>query len=47
MPATRRPVTLHLNIARVWLFGQREDVPGQSDMYLAGFSLTFRKVVTH
>jgi len=48
MPGTRRPVTLHLNIARVWLFGQREDLPGaQSDMYLAGFSLTFRKLVTH
>lgn len=48
MPGTRRPVTLHLNLARVWLFGQREDVPGvQSDMYLAGFSLTFRKMVTH
>ena len=47
MPGTRRPVTLHVNLARVWLFGQREDVPGvQSDMYLAGFSLTFRKMVT-
>ena len=45
MPGTKRPVTLHLNMARVWLFGQREDVP-QSDMYLAGFSLTFRKIVT-
>ena len=46
MPGARRPVTLHLNMARVWLFGQREDVP-QSDMYIAGFSLTFRKMVTH
>jgi hypothetical protein len=45
MPGTRRPVTLHLNMARVWLFGQREGMP-QSDMYLAGFSLTFRKMVT-
>jgi len=47
MPGTRRPVTLHVNLAKVWLFGPREDVPGaQSDMYLAGFSLTFRKMVT-
>ena len=48
MPGTGRPVTLHLNIARVWLFGQREDLAAaQSDMYLAGFSLTLRKVVRH
>jgi len=48
MPGTKRPVTLHANLARVWLFGQKDDMPGtQSDMYIAGFSLTFRKVVTH
>ena len=48
IPATRRPATLHMNLARVWLLGSMEDVSGtQSNMYLAGFSLTFRKVVTH
>ena len=48
IPATRRPATLHMNLARVWLLGNMEDVSGtQSNMYLAGFSLTFRKVVTH
>jgi len=48
IPATRRPATLHVNLARVWLLGRMEDVPGvESDMYIAGFSVTFRKIVTH
>ncbi len=47
MPRTRRPATLHVNLAKVWLFGVDENVTAaQTDMYLAGFSLTFRKV-TH
>jgi hypothetical protein len=45
MPQMRRPATLHVNLAKVWMFGNTENVPGvQSDMYLAGFSLTFKKV---
>lgn len=45
MPRVRRPATLHVNLAKVWMFGNTENVPGaQSDMYLAGFSLTFKKV---
>lgn len=47
MPRTRRPATLHVNLAKVWLFGVSENVTAtQNDMYLAGFSLTFRKM-TH
>lgn len=47
IPGTHRPATLHVNLARVWLLGRMDDVPGvQSDMSLAGFSVTFRKV-TH
>jgi hypothetical protein len=47
IPGTHRPATLHMNLARVWLLGRMDDVPGvQTDMSLAGFSLTFRKV-TH
>lgn len=48
LPGARRPATLHINIAKVWLLGEREDLPGvERDMYIAGFSLTFRKVVRH
>lgn len=44
MPRTRRPATLHLNLARVWFIGGSETIPGvHNDMYLAGFSLTFKK----
>jgi len=44
MPGLRRPGTLHLNLARVWLFGPAETPAGfDTSMYLAGFSLTFRK----
>jgi len=47
MPRTRRPATLHVNLAKVWLFGRAENAPPvQSDMYLAGFSVTFKKVQT-
>ena len=36
-----------VNLAKVWLFGVSENVTAtQNDMYLAGFSLTFRKM-TH
>jgi hypothetical protein len=42
MPRMKRPATLHVNLAKVWLFGKAEEASGvQSDTYLAGFSLTF------
>jgi hypothetical protein len=45
MPRMRRPATLHVNLAKVWLFGGTENAAAaQNDMYLAGFSLTFRKM---
>jgi len=39
-----RPSILHLNLAKVWLIGGTS-LPASFDsgMYLAGFSLTFRK----
>ena len=44
MPRMHRPATLHVNLARVWFLASDENVPGvQNDMYLAGFSLTFKK----
>jgi hypothetical protein len=42
LPGTRRPAALHLNIARVWLLGTSA-VPIERDVYLAGFSLTFKQ----
>lgn len=45
MPRMGRPASLHLNLARVWFLGGTETMPGVSnDTYLAGFSLTFKKV---
>ncbi len=44
LPGVRRPSTLHLNLAKLWLLGARENPAGaNTDMYLAGLSLTFRK----
>jgi hypothetical protein len=40
-PGTHRPSRLHLNIARVWLLGGNR-MPTAGEMYLAGFSLTFK-----
>lgn len=40
-PGTHRPSALHLNLARVWILGQNR-LPGAGEMYLAGFSLTFK-----
>lgn len=40
-PGTHRPSRLHLNIARVWLLGGNR-LPTAGEMYLAGFSLTFK-----
>jgi hypothetical protein len=43
-PGLRRPSTLHLNLAKVWMLGRApETLAGfDSGMYLAGCSLTFR-----
>jgi hypothetical protein len=47
MPGTGRPATLHVNLARVWFIGGSDSVPGvRNDLYLGGFSLTFKKVQT-
>ncbi len=36
MPRTRRPATLHVNLARVWFIGGSDSVPGvRNDLYLA------------
>jgi hypothetical protein len=44
VPGMRRPSTLHVNLAKVWLLGSTANLAGvNSDMYLAGFSLTFRQ----
>jgi len=44
IPGMARPSILHLNLAKVWLIGGTP-LPASFDsgMYLAGFSLTFRK----
>ena len=44
LPAMRRPGSLHLNLAKVWLLGHDRLTSIDSGMYLAGFSLTFRPV---
>jgi len=44
MPGFKRPSTVHVNIARVWLFGNgSETLPFSDDLYLAGLSLTFKQ----
>jgi hypothetical protein len=42
MPGTRRSATLHINVARAWLLGNRPSTVGSS-LNLAGFSLTFNR----
>jgi hypothetical protein len=42
LPGTQRLSTLHLNIARVWIFGP-DAVPLPRELSLAGFSLTFKQ----
>ena len=41
LPGAHRPSSLHLNMARVWLIGGNR-MPTAGEMYLAGFSLTFK-----
>src|SRR6185436_9049589 len=41
-PGVDRPSTLHLNVARVWMLGGN-GVPMPGELYLAGFSVTFKK----
>jgi hypothetical protein len=47
IPGMQRPAILHLNLAKVWMLGQTP-LPASFDsgMYLAGFSLTFRKATS-
>jgi hypothetical protein len=42
LPATRRPATLHLNFARVWVLGSTS-LATTGEMYVAGFSLSFKQ----
>jgi hypothetical protein len=42
MPGLRRPSTLHVNLARVWVLGDANQLLNR-ELYLAGFSLTFNE----
>ena len=42
-PGSDRPSTVHLNMARVWLFSDAQSSAMSGDLYLAGFSLTFKR----
>ena len=44
MPVLKRGTTAHLNMAKVWMLGNNADLSSiGNDMYVAGFSLTFRR----
>ena len=44
MPVLRRATSAHINMAKVWMLGNNADLTSiSSDMYVAGFSFTFRK----
>jgi len=44
MPMLQRGTSAHLNMAKVWMLGHNADLASLGgDMYVAGFSLTFRK----
>lgn len=44
MPVFQRATSAHLNIAKVWMLGNNANLASLGgDMYVAGFSLTFRK----
>lgn len=43
VPAVGRPGTIHLNVARVWVVGQKDALRVPGDMYLAGFSVSFKR----
>lgn len=44
MPVLQRGTTAHINMAKVWMLGNNANLASiGSDMYVAGFSLTFRK----
>jgi hypothetical protein len=42
MPGVRRPSTVHVNMARVWILGN-DPRPATGELYLAGLSLTFKR----
>lgn len=42
LPLTHRPSTLHFNAVRVWILGNNQ-MPLERDLYLAGFSVSFRR----
>ena len=44
MPVLRRATSAHINMAKVWMLGNNADLSSVgSDMYVAGFSLTFKR----
>jgi hypothetical protein len=43
VPLTGRPATFHVNFVRAWMLGNLGNVPFQSHVDLAGFSVTFKK----
>jgi hypothetical protein len=43
LPGVRRANTLHFNMARVWLLDKPSTLQAPGDLYVAGFSLTFKQ----
>jgi hypothetical protein len=43
LPGMRRANTLHFNMARVWLLDKTSTLQAPGDLYVAGFSFTFKK----
>jgi len=43
LPGFRQTHNLHFNMARVWLLGQPAGVVTPGDLYVAGFSFTFKR----
>jgi len=43
LPGVRRANTLHFNMARVWLLDKPSTLQSPGDLYVAGFSITFKQ----
>ena len=43
LPGMRRANTVHFNMARVWLLDKSTTLQAPGDLYVAGFSLTFKQ----